>query len=58
MTIAAIPDSSQTLVFDRTRERGRLVVTGADRTSWLQGLLTNDIAALRPGVGGYAGYLT
>lgn len=58
MTIAAIPDSSQTLVFDRTRERGRLVVSGADRTSWLQGLLTNDIVALRPGMGAYASYLT
>lgn len=33
-------------------------VTGADRVAWLQGLLTNDIAALAPGAGCYAAYLT
>src|SRR5262245_49390563 len=38
--------------------RGRLVLTGADRASYLQGLLTNDIASLRPGQGCYAAYLT
>jgi folate-binding protein YgfZ len=39
-------------------DRGRIVVSGADRASYLQGLLTNDIAALRPGQGCYAAYLT
>ena len=39
-------------------ERGRLVLTGADRTSYLQGLLTNDVAALPPGEGCYSAYLT
>src|ERR1051325_10878710 len=38
--------------------RGRIVVSGADRASYLQGLLTNDIAALTPGTGCYAAYLT
>jgi folate-binding protein YgfZ len=38
--------------------RGRLLLTGADRRSYLQGLLTNDIAALTPGTGCYAAYLT
>ena len=38
--------------------RGRIVLTGADRASYLQGLLTNDIAALEPGEGCYAAYLT
>src|SRR5262245_33160069 len=38
--------------------RGRLLVTGADRRSYLQGLLTNDIAALTAGTGCYAAYLT
>ncbi len=42
---------------DRSAE-GRLRVTGADRVSWLQGLLTNDIAALAPGQGCYTAYLT
>src|SRR5262249_41917198 len=42
---------------DRTR-RGRLIVTGADRATYLQGLLTNDIVALQPGRGCYAAYLT
>jgi folate-binding protein YgfZ len=38
--------------------RGRIVVSGRDRASYLQGLLTNDIAALAPGQGCYAAYLT
>ncbi len=37
---------------------GRVEVRGADRLSWLQGLLTNDVAALAPGHGCYAAYLT
>src|SRR5438034_818682 len=39
-------------------ERGRILASGPDRASYLQGLLTNDIAALRPGSGCYAAYLT
>ena len=38
--------------------RGRMVVSGKDRASYLQGLLTNDIAALKAGEGCYAAYLT
>ena len=38
--------------------RGRIVVSGADRASYLQGLLTNDIVALKAGRGCYAAYLT
>jgi len=38
--------------------RGRIVVSGADRRSYLQGLLTNDIEALVAGRGCYAAYLT
>jgi folate-binding protein YgfZ len=45
-------------LFDRSHERGRLLLTGADRRAYLQGLLTNDIAALSPGTGCYAAYLT
>jgi folate-binding protein YgfZ len=37
---------------------GRLLLTGADRLSYLQGLLTNDIAALTAGTGCYAALLT
>jgi folate-binding protein YgfZ len=44
-------------VFERT-DQGRLVVSGRDRASYLQGLLTNDITALGPGRGCYAAYLT
>jgi folate-binding protein YgfZ len=40
------------------RSRGRLQLTGADRRSYLQGLLTNDIAALSPGQGCYAALLS
>ena len=38
--------------------RGRIVVSGADRASYLQGLLTNDIVALKAGRGCYTAYLT
>jgi folate-binding protein YgfZ len=40
------------------RERGLIVVSGRDRASYLQGLLTNDIPALAAGQGCYAAYLT
>jgi folate-binding protein YgfZ len=39
-------------------ERGRIVVSGADRASYLHGLLTNDVASLKAGQGCYAAYLT
>jgi tRNA-modifying protein YgfZ len=42
---------------DRART-GRILLTGADRRSYLQGLLTNDIAALAPATGCYAAMLT
>jgi tRNA-modifying protein YgfZ len=44
-------------LIDRS-DRGRLTVAGSDRAGYLQGLLTNDIAALKPGQGCYAAYLT
>src|SRR5215472_7250154 len=37
---------------------GRIVVSGRDRASYLQGLLTNDVVALKGGQGCYAAYLT
>ncbi len=48
---------SSAALFDRSGE-GRLLVRGADRASWLQGLLTNDVLALEAGGGCYAAYLT
>ena len=44
-------------LLDRS-SRGRILVKGRDRASYLQGLLTNDVEALRPGGGCYAAYLT
>lgn len=41
-----------------TPSRGLLVVSGRDRASYLQGLLTNDVSALTAGQGCYAAYLT
>src|SRR5258707_9921374 len=38
--------------------RGRIVVSGSERASYLQGLLTNDIVALKAGQGCYTAYLT
>ena len=40
------------------RPDARLLVRGGDRRSYLQGILTNDIAALTPGSGCYAAMLT
>jgi folate-binding protein YgfZ len=40
------------------RDRGRILVSGHDRGSYLQGLLTNDVAGLKAGQGCYAAYLT
>jgi folate-binding protein YgfZ len=40
------------------RSAGFIVLSGRDRASYLQGLLTNDIEALGPGQGCYAAYLT
>lgn len=39
-------------------DRGRIVVSGAERASYLQGLLTNDVVALKAGQGCYSAYLT
>jgi folate-binding protein YgfZ len=44
-------------VIDRSG-RGRIVVRGADRKTFLHALLTNDIAGLAPGSGCYAALLT
>lgn len=44
-------------MLDRS-DRGRLVVSGNDRATYLHGLLTNDIASLKTGEGCYAAYLT
>jgi folate-binding protein YgfZ len=44
-------------IVDRA-DRAWVVVSGADRRSYLHGLLTNDIASLEAGQGCYAAYLT
>ena len=42
----------------RRADRGVLAVSGADRAAWLQGLLTNDVEALKDGEVQYSAYLT
>jgi tRNA-modifying protein YgfZ len=42
----------------RRTDRRVLAVSGPDRASWLQGLLTNDVATLAEGDNRYAAYLT
>jgi folate-binding protein YgfZ len=42
----------------RRADRGVLAVSGADRAAWLQGLLTNDVGALKDGEVLYSAYLT
>ena len=56
------PDGHRALIagaalLDRT-DRGLIRFTGAERRTYLQGLLTNDIAALEPGTGCYTAMLT
>jgi len=48
----------QQAAFIERSSRGRLLVSGSDRASYLQGLLTNDTVALKAGEGCYAAYLT
>ena len=42
----------------RKSERGRLIFSGAERITFLQALLTNDLSGLAVGGGCYAAYLT
>jgi folate-binding protein YgfZ len=55
---SAYQAARQAAAFIDRSHRGRLVVSGRDRASYLQGLLTNDIPALKSGQGCYAAYLT
>jgi folate-binding protein YgfZ len=55
---SAYQAARQTAAFIDRSSRGRIVVNGRDRASYLQGLLTNDIEALKTGEGCYAAYLT
>ncbi|MBW8862585.1 MAG: folate-binding protein YgfZ [Acidobacteria bacterium] len=48
----------QRAAFIDRSDRGRIVVSGSDRGSYLHGLLTNDTTALPAGTGCYAAYLT
>ncbi|MCM3879753.1 MAG: hypothetical protein ND807_06580 [Vicinamibacterales bacterium] len=45
------------IVVDRN-SRGTIAFTGADRATFLHGLLTNDVAQLTKGMGVYSAYLT
>jgi folate-binding protein YgfZ len=42
----------------RRSDRGVVRLKGADRVTWLQGLATNDVAAIQPGQRIYSAYLT
>jgi folate-binding protein YgfZ len=57
-----IPDDYQQIrahaVVATVAPRGLLVLSGRDRGTYLHGLLTNDTAALKPGTGCYAAWLT
>jgi folate-binding protein YgfZ len=55
---SAYQAARQRAAFAERSARGRLLVSGRDRASYLQGLLTNDTVALKTGEGCYAAYLT
>jgi folate-binding protein YgfZ len=42
----------------RRTDRGVVRLRGADRVTWLQGLVTNDVSAIAPGQRIYSAYLT
>ena len=58
VSAAAYDAARHRAAFVDRSDRGRIVVSGTDRASYLQGLLTNDIVALKAGQGCYAAYLT
>jgi tRNA-modifying protein YgfZ len=58
VSASAYAAARQRAAFAERVDRARIVVSGADRASYLQGLLTNDIAALTAGTGCYSAYLT
>jgi folate-binding protein YgfZ len=62
IAIPAVPsgyeEARHAAAFFVRADRGLIVVTGNDRASYLQGMLTNDVAALQAGQGCYATYLT
>src|SRR6476661_10861101 len=58
ISIQAYDAATQRAGLVERTEYSYIVVSGKDRASYLQGLLTNDIAALGPGQGCYAAYLT
>ena len=61
MSVAAVSPSyvaARTAAGIIVRTPGLIVVSGRDRASYLQGLLTNDVVALTAGQGCYAAYLT
>ncbi|MGH9144286.1 MAG: YgfZ/GcvT domain-containing protein [Vicinamibacterales bacterium] len=55
---AAYEAARRRVAFLDRSHRGRVVVSGTERASYLQGLLTNDIVALKAGHGCYSAYLT
>ena len=58
VSAAAYDRARRRAAFIDRSDRGRILVSGSDRATYLQGLLTNDIAALQSGQGCYAAYLT
>jgi tRNA-modifying protein YgfZ len=54
----AYQDARERAVSIDRSSRGRIVVSGSDRGSYLHGLFTNDITALKAGDGCYSAYLT
>lgn len=58
LSAAAYEAARRGAAFIDRSDRGRLIVSGHDRASYLHGLFTNDIAALKAGQGCYAAYLT
>jgi len=58
VSVAGYDAARHRAAFIDRSDRGRILVSGADRASYLQGLFTNDIAALKPGQGCYTAYLT
>jgi folate-binding protein YgfZ len=58
VSAAAYEAARDRAAFVDRSHRGRIIVSGTERASYLQGLLTNDTVALKAGEGCYTAYLT
>jgi folate-binding protein YgfZ len=58
MVVSSYKAATETAALVEKDWAGLIKLTGSERVSWLQGMVTNDVARLKPGTGCYAAHLT